>query len=488
MVFAVRLLASSPFRFAARWPTLCATVSPFVSRFQEGRLRGDGEFGCASLSSRRHFADAGGFDDPNFEKYNEIDNASLSRVQPLRTSNTDEWIATEKVHGANFGIYVLNKGAQVRFAKRTTIMPETEPFFGYQCIAPQLKEQALKIRELVMQDVKQDPDTIIIYGELFGGKYLHPEVPRSSQSYTLRGATRGVSSVQKEPFPQYTPNLAFYAYDIKYKVLADGAMRTMTFDEATNVFKRIPGLLYQRAIVRGHIDKCLAFNVETFLTTVPQWLGLSEYYMKHNKAEGVVIRHAKRGLPEMEARTTMLKIKCTAFQEMKADRTQMTAPRAAKDPMLDVRMLAIQRVGPQLAAMDSVLPTPELVEHCQKLSDHICDSRLSGLLSKLGTDGLVTGALTQKRLAHMLAQDALKDFLKEAPPTVINAPVVIRREFARYLLTEARRFVAAGWKALLENAAPLAPGGRLPAVGSDAAPDDGAAAASGAGVLGTNFA
>ena len=43
----------------------------------------------------------------------------------------DEWIATEKVHGANFGIYSTDFGRTVRYAKRSGIMSPNEHFFGY---------------------------------------------------------------------------------------------------------------------------------------------------------------------------------------------------------------------------------------------------------------------------------------------------------------------------------------------------------------------
>eukprot|EP00759_Apiculatamorpha_spiralis_P036639 PhF_6_TR36820/c0_g1_i1/m.54126 len=45
-------------------------------------------------------------EDGVFERYSEIDNSNEKRIKALRAAklceNDDEWIGTEKVHGANF--------------------------------------------------------------------------------------------------------------------------------------------------------------------------------------------------------------------------------------------------------------------------------------------------------------------------------------------------------------------------------------------------
>jgi RNA-editing ligase len=361
-----------------------------------------------------------GEEDPGFEKYAEMDNATLGRVQPLRT-DTDEWIATEKVHGANFGVYVTKYGKGLRFAKRTAYLGESENFFGYHALIPEMRTHALAIRELVNKKVGKEVESVIINGELFGGKYQHTEVPRSAQTFQLRGALRSVSQVQKESFPQYTPDLAFYAFDIKYRVDPALPAVVMTFDDAYEIFQQVPGLLYQRVLMRGPLDKILAFNVETFTTTVPGLMGgkMANAYIRNNWSEGIVARHAKRGTQELEGRTSIIKIKCTAFQELKKDRN---SNKAIADPMADARAMAIERVGPQLPQPSAVLPTKELEDACQLLTDHVCDSRLSNLASKHGPDAL--RAMSPDKVANLLAQDCLKDFLKDAPVATANMPLL----------------------------------------------------------------
>ena len=277
-------------------------------------------------------------DDPDFEKYFEVENANANRVASLKMSS-DEWIATEKVHGANFGIYMMDGGKTLKYAKRTAFINEHENFFGFHVLKPQLQVWAQEAFKHLKTYLKADHvETMVIFGELFGGKYRHPKVPRSTQSYTLRGVPRQIMSVQREPYPQYTPDLAFYAFELKFKLSKGSRLRLMTFDQSNAIFEKVPGLLYQKALVRGPLEKLLAFDVETFQTTVPAQLGLGDYHMKHNIAEGVMLRHARRGMPDMEGRQTMLKMKCHAFNEMKADRT---AARSVKDQMEGARRIAV---------------------------------------------------------------------------------------------------------------------------------------------------
>ena len=388
-------------------------------------------------------------EDPDFEKYFEVDNANGTRVAPLRM-NSDEWVATEKVHGANFGIYVMDNGATMKFAKRTAFLGEHENFFGFHVLKPQLQSWGMEAYRQLKTYLKVDSlDTMIIFGELFGGKYFHQMVPRSKQTYMLKGQQRQIMSVQREPFPQYTPDLAFYAFDIKFKLSKESKLRLMTYDQGTSIFEKVPGLLYQKALVRGPLEKLLAFDVESFNTTVPQHLGFGDFYMRGNISEGVVLRHHMRGHQATEGKTTMLKMKCTAFNEMKADRT---AARVARDPMAEARQLAIDKYGPQLPVVEAVFPTKAQQRAAKKLLDHVCDSRLNNFLSKIGNDPIANGEMTSEKVAFALAADALKDFLKDETAEVVNLPLTLRREMGRHCLAEARKLVAKQWNSIQKNA------------------------------------
>lgn len=384
-----------------------------------------------------------------FERYTEIENSNTRRINGLRAAGlfNDEWIGTEKVHGANFGIYSTSHGKTIKYAKRSGIMPPTEHFFGYHVLIPDLTRYAQKGRELLTEQLKVSPSSIVINGELFGGKYDHPNVPKRRQTVLVAGKPRAISAVQNDPFPQYSPNLHFYAFDIKYKLNeGDADYQTLTYDEATAIFEAIPGLLYAKAIIRGPLSKVAAFDVETFTTTIPPLVGMGDYPLKGNWAEGLVVKHHKRGKPGYDPTgLTILKFKSTAFQEISTDRRQ--GPRV--DEMEEVRRQSIQVSGVQLPDMESVIRDPEVRAATQHLLNHVCDNRLKSVLSKIGTDPFETQTMTPNALATLLAKDALKDFLKEAEPKIVNSPLLLRREIARYVLFESRKYIASSWKAIL---------------------------------------
>ncbi|CCW66362.1 unnamed protein product [Phytomonas sp. Hart1] len=383
-----------------------------------------------------------------FERYTEIENSNANRMRGLKESGmfNDEWIATEKVHGANFGIYSLEGGKTISYAKRSGIMSPNEHFFGYHVLIPDLKRYMGEVRELLSKKLDHAPNAVLLNGELFGGKYDHPNVPKVKKMVMVGGRSRAISAVQTDTFPQYSPNLHFYAFDIKYKKSTLGEYTTLIYDDAAEIFDKISGLLYARAIIRGPMSKVAAFDVENFQTTIPTQIGMGNFPLKGNWAEGLVVKHCKRGTPGFDSKgLTILKFKCTAFQEISIDPRQ--GPRV--DEMQGIRDTSIGLSGAQLPEIASVIRDPALLEASQHLLNHICTNRLNNVISKIGTDPFETGSMTPDGLATLLAEDALKDFLKEANPNVVVAPIITRRDMTKYVVFEARKLVHSSWKNII---------------------------------------
>lgn len=84
----------------------------------------------------------------------------------LAGEHNQQYIATEKVHGANFSFWVkLNKDATVdiQCARRTDFILDGEKFFNFR---PVLEKYRSSLEDLRKESVKYD---FILYGELFGG-------------------------------------------------------------------------------------------------------------------------------------------------------------------------------------------------------------------------------------------------------------------------------------------------------------------------------
>lgn len=94
-----------------------------------------------------------------------------------------QWVATEKVHGANFCFVVFeedgHKGEEkekegerivIKGAKRRELLPEDEDFFGHKMVMAKLRDKIIKIYHLVMQSASPSKRPLRVF--IFGGKCL----------------------------------------------------------------------------------------------------------------------------------------------------------------------------------------------------------------------------------------------------------------------------------------------------------------------------
>nr|CAJ2466218.1 unnamed protein product [Leishmania braziliensis] len=395
----------------------------------------------------------------DFSAYTEIDLPTETRIDAIRRTAlaNQEWVACEKVHGTNFAIYLLNE-SEVRFAKRSGIMDPNENFFGYHLLIDDFTAQVRALCELLKRKygVTGRMGRVVLHGELFGAKYTHPLVPKSAKWCVLPNKKRvpisGVE-IQSEAFPQYSPELHYFAFDIKYSVSgAEEAMVLLPFDDFTEVCSQVPHLLYAKPLVRGTLDECLAFDVENFITPLPALLGLGNYPLEGNLAEGVVIRHVRRGDPAVECSgvSTIIKLRCSSFMELKHPGKQQEL----KATFLDtVRAGALQRMrgGKKVTVLtDAMLPKLEAAANALLLNN-VSKGRLNNVLSKIGREPLLSSEVQEEDVVLMLAQDALKDFLKETDPVVLNTSLSFRKALIRSVYFAAEDLLRGEWKRIMER-------------------------------------
>ncbi|HWO20482.1 MAG TPA: RNA ligase family protein [Kofleriaceae bacterium] len=183
------------------------------------------------------------------------------------------WVALEKLHGGQLVVGVV--GDAVHFGKRKAWLAPDEPFFGWQLLAAELGAAARAIaRELGAAQT-------VLYGELIGGGYPHPEV----------SPVPGLSPVQTGIW--YTPGLAWVAFDALVAASDDDDGELLAFREleelaAAAAVRTAPRLL------RGTRAEVEHVPIE-FPTHVPAWLGLPP--LPRNLAEGVVLRPDARAAP-----------------------------------------------------------------------------------------------------------------------------------------------------------------------------------------------
>merc|ERR1719210_1727299 len=181
-----------------------------------------------------------------------------------------KWVASEKVHGANFCFET--DGQYVEYASRTGRLGNNADFYDARRTMPKYHPFVLEAFRLVKQRVPALA-SLLIYGEYFGG--YHPALPREPGLKKVQG---GVA---------YSPGHHFYAFDVRL----DGE-NYMDFDDARALLLAAGFPLVAAPLYRGTLDELLAIDVEVLETTLPSQLGHPPAE-RFRIAEGIVIRPAR---------------------------------------------------------------------------------------------------------------------------------------------------------------------------------------------------
>ncbi|ELR22498.1 RNA editing ligase [Acanthamoeba castellanii str. Neff] len=249
-----------------------------------------------------------------FAGYHKIQDSTRNWVLPRGGKSFGKaWAATEKVHGANFCFIVSRRAdgqVEVRCGKRREVLRDGEDFFGHAVLLDRLRPQVLRLFAHLEQhqttlladhvsglhkasskktsEATTAPaaiERVLLFGELCGGRYPHPEVPPDAR----------VEAVQTGVY--YSPTIEFYAFDIALE-LAGGRLNEATddslffldYDKALEIFRSVE-LLCAEPLAVGTYEEMLEHPVE-FESTIPARLGLPPLPTP-NRAEGIVLKPMK---------------------------------------------------------------------------------------------------------------------------------------------------------------------------------------------------
>ncbi|WP_054510551.1 RNA ligase, Rnl2 family [Chryseobacterium sp. ERMR1:04] len=207
-----------------------------------------------------------------FKTYNAIENAYQARVIDqikLQGFGDEIFIVQEKVHGANFSFFT--DGKEIKIAKRTAFIEKDEKFYNAHKILEHYRENVIEVFQKV-KNIYPDLETVVIYGELFGGGYKHKEVE----------AVEDAVKVQKGI--EYAPHNEFYGFDIKLN-----GITYLDTDIANNIFEAT-GFFYAKILFQGTLEEALRYP-NVFDSKIPAWLGLPE--LENNMCEGTIVKTLK---------------------------------------------------------------------------------------------------------------------------------------------------------------------------------------------------
>ncbi|MBL9099422.1 MAG: RNA ligase [Myxococcales bacterium] len=214
------------------------------------------------------------------------------------------WVALEKLHGAQMVVAVA--GDELRFGKRKAWLADEEPFFGWQLLRAPLGAAARAARERLGRA------TVVLYGELYGGSYPHPDV----------AAVPGLTPVQTGIW--YAPDLRYAVFDV---LVADGEEDEGEFLSHREVAElaRMVGLDSPPVLHAGARADVERVPVR-YPTRMPARLGLPE--LSDNLAEGVVSKPDARARPSQRV---VYKRKIAEFDELQFRESEAFDPNQRVD-------------------------------------------------------------------------------------------------------------------------------------------------------------
>ncbi|WP_079240492.1 RNA ligase, Rnl2 family [Chryseobacterium indologenes] len=301
-----------------------------------------------------------------FKTYNAIENAYQARViEQIRMQGFGDevFIVQEKVHGANFSFFT--DGKEIKIAKRTAFIEKDEKFFNAHQMLERYRKNVIEVFQKV-KTIHPDVETVVIYGELFGGGYKHKEVVPVKDAVKVQ---KGI---------EYAPYNEFYAFDIKLNGI------TYLDTEVVNQIFEETGFFYAKILFQGSLEEALKFP-NVFNSKIPAWLGLPE--LEDNRCEGTIVKTLKTRYFGNGARI-ILKNKNEKWVE--------------KSKMVKKEGKTVQK---QIHFSEKA---QEIWEEIQK---YATANRLNNVVSKIGEfEPKMIG-----KVIGLFSQDILEDFQKDFP-------------------------------------------------------------------------
>ena len=301
-----------------------------------------------------------------FKTYNAIENAYQTRViEQIRMQGFGDevFIVQEKVHGANFSFFT--DGKEIKIAKRTAFIEKDEKFFNAHQVLERYRNNVIEVFQKV-KTIHPDVETVVIYGELFGGGYQHKEVESVKDAVKVQ---KGI---------EYAPHNEFYAFDIKLNGV------TYLDTELVNQIFEETGFFYAKILFQGSLEEALKFP-NVFNSYIPAWLGLPE--LENNRCEGTIVKTLRTKYFGNGARI-ILKNKNEKWAE--------------KAKMVKKQAKTVQK---------QVHFSEKAQEIWEEIQQYATANRLNNVVSKIGEfEPKMIG-----KVIGLFAQDILEDFDKDFP-------------------------------------------------------------------------
>jgi Rnl2 family RNA ligase len=287
-----------------------------------------------------------------FQKYNKIENSYRLGTEITENKN-DLFAVSEKIHGANFGMYYNKDGFYC--ASRNNKLAEDANFNNFR-YALEKSDIKSKMKEIYKMLGNRD---FIMYGEIFGGNYPHPDVPKGKFKMVQKGV-------------YYSPDINILAFDI----CVEG--KYLSYAEFKNICEEVD-FPYIKARFVGKLTDCLNYSNE-FQSTISDYYGLPP--IDDNICEGVVIRGYAEDFKDHRGNRIIIKNKNEKFSEKQKNKKVF-------------------------------VEDTSIIDNVEKIEPFICENRLNNVLSKMTDDEKVIQNFG--KIMKLFVNDCITDIQEEYP-------------------------------------------------------------------------
>jgi Rnl2 family RNA ligase len=183
----------------------------------------------------------------------------------------------------------------LNFAKRKEYLSWNDDFFGFQLVVSEIENDIIRLFEDLSSNIQGIK--YIVYGELFGGEYPHPDVMSNDN---LNAIQTGV---------YYSPSIKFCAFDIAIE--KSDSKYYLDYETSISYFKK-HNLFYAKPLFIGKFRDAVNFDTR-INSTLPKELKLPE--INENLIEGVVIKPFNQTDIESISSRPIVKLKNKEFDE-----------------------------------------------------------------------------------------------------------------------------------------------------------------------------
>lgn len=305
-----------------------------------------------------------------FRKFASLENHyrdKFTNSMMMQGLDTGEWVSTEKIHGANFSMW-YDGGDDVYFGKRSGPIGNSDNFYSSTKLEKYHPAVEVTYENLVEAGLLTQGDTMVIYGEIFGGNFFGEKE---------EGSKKVQSGVD------YHPGTEFAAFDIQVITADESDVNyILSYDEMVSLISdEIPMCPEMK---RGNFYDIIA-EPNDFPSLVPSLFGLEVPEGKHAQCEGFVMRPVDGEKFLKNGSRCIIKSKNEKYSE-KGGKKQ----------------------NPGSKAKDLKLTEGEEKQY-QEFSTYFNTSRLESVISKIGE---VSWADFGK-LTGLLVQDAMEDYNRD---------------------------------------------------------------------------